>query len=242
MSTSASAGVSLLHEQRQLARDRIERAARRVLAEKGLSATVEEVAGQAGVSIRTVFRHYGTRDHMIATALRNQLLHYGDTLPVPGPEETLESWLPQLLGEVHRVNAELGRAYWELASLGYTLRGELGTVAGERLAARTRFVNALARNAWRLAGNRSRLPQWLVDLFAIHVSAFTTRELVSDFGRSIDQVALMSSRILISAVRWASAEAAARRPAGSGSSSGVDRPQHEVRSPAAARGGDPGHE
>jgi AcrR family transcriptional regulator len=214
MPTDGPAEVSLLHEQRQVARDRIERAARHVLADKGLSATVEEVAGEAGVSIRTVFRHYGTRDHMIATALRSQLLHYGDTLPVPGPEETLDSWLPQLLEEIHRVNAELGRAYWELAALGYVLTGELGDVARERLAARTRFVDALARHAWRLAGNRSRPPAWLVDLFAIHVSAFTTRELVSDFGRSSAQVAVMSSRVLIRAVRWASAEAAAgRRPA-----------------------------
>jgi AcrR family transcriptional regulator len=215
MPTTGPAGVSLLHEQRQVARDRIERAARSVLAEKGLSATVEEVASHAGVSIRTVFRHYGTRDHMIAAALRSQLIHYGDTLPVPGPEETLESWLPELLEEVHRVNAELGRAYWELASLGYVLSGELGAVASERLAARTRFVNALARHAWRLAGNRSRPPVWLVDLFAIHVSAFTTRELVSDFGRSIEQVAVMSSRILISAVRWATAEPAVGRRSGS---------------------------
>jgi AcrR family transcriptional regulator len=189
-----------------VARDRIERAAMQVLADKGLSATVEEVAAAAAVSIRTVFRHYGTRDHMIATALRNQLFHYRDTLPVPEPGASLEAWLPALLEEVHRVNAELGRGYWELAALGYTLSGELGDVAAERLAGRTRLVNGIARGAWRLAGNRSNPPGWLVDLFAIHVSAFTTRELVSDFGRSIEQVALMSSRILVRAVRWATAE------------------------------------
>jgi AcrR family transcriptional regulator len=199
--------VSLLHEQRQLARDRIERAAVQVLADKGLSATVEEVAVAAGVSIRTVFRHFGTRDHMIATALRSQLYHYPDTLPVPASGTTLESWLPKLLERVHRVNAELGRAYWELASLGYTLSGELGEVAAERLAGRKRLVTSLARGAWRLADNPSEPPSWLVDLFAIHVSAFTTRELVSDFGRSIEEVALMSSRILVSAVSWATAEA-----------------------------------
>ena len=114
-STDTAPGVSLLHEQRQLARDRIERAALRVLADKGLSATAEEVAIEAGVSIRTVFRHYGTRDHMIATALRTQLLHYVDTLPVPSGDATLETWLPALLVEVHRVNAVMGRAYWELS-------------------------------------------------------------------------------------------------------------------------------
>jgi len=202
-STEASQGVSLIHEQRQVARDRIERAAWRVLSAKGLSATAEEVASEAGVSIRTVFRHYGTRDHMIATALRAQLFHYSDTLPIPEPGATLETWLPELLCEVHRVNALMGRAYWELAALGYTLTGELGAVAAERLAGRTRFINTVSRGAWRLAGNRSRPPAWLVDLFAIHLSSFTTRELVSDFGRSVEEVASMSSRVLISALRSA---------------------------------------
>ncbi len=199
-----STEVSLLHEQRQVARDRIERAAVRVLADKGIGATVEEVASEAGVSVRTVFRHYGTRDHMIATALRSQLLHYGETLPRPEDDATLESWLPELLHEVHRVNAALGRAYWEMMAVGYTLTGELGDVAVERLAGRNRFVNIVARGAWKLAGNRSRPPRWLVDLFAIHLSAFTTRELVSDFGRSVDDVAAMSARVLVAAVRSAS--------------------------------------
>jgi hypothetical protein len=108
------------------------------------------------------------------------------------------------LCEVHRVNAVMGRAYWELAALGYTLTGELGAVAAERLAGRTRFINTVSRGAWRLAGNRSRPPSWLVDLFAIHLSSFTTRELVSDFGRSVEEVASMSSRVLISALRSAS--------------------------------------
>jgi hypothetical protein len=44
----------------------------------------------------------------------------------------------------------------------------------------------------------------LVDLFAIHLSSFTTRELVSDFGRSVEEVASMSARVLISALRSAS--------------------------------------
>jgi AcrR family transcriptional regulator len=205
-STSPVGSVSLLHEQRQVARDRIERAAWRVLADKGLSATAEEVACEAGVSIRTVFRHYGTRDHMIATALRAQLFHYGDTLPVPEPGAALEVWLPELLCEVNRVNAVMGRAYWEMAALGSTLIGELGDVAAERLARRARFINTVVGGAWRLAGNRSRPPAWLVDLFAIHLSAFTTRELVLDFGRSVEEVASMSARVLVSAVRSASAD------------------------------------
>lgn len=91
MAPVSGPAVSLLHEQRQLARDRMEGAARRVLATKDLDATVEEVAAGAKVIIRTFFRHYGTRDHMIATALRNRLHHYSDTLPAPRPDATRRS-------------------------------------------------------------------------------------------------------------------------------------------------------
>jgi AcrR family transcriptional regulator len=195
--------VPLAQEQRQMARDRIERAAWSVLADRGLVATVEEVAREAKVSIRTVFRHYGTRDHMIASALRAQLHHYGESLPVPEPGATLEVWLPELLVEVHRLNAEMGRAYWELASAVDTLSGELAEVAAERLNGRKRLVAAVTRGAWDLAGGLGRYPRWLLDAFAVHLSAFATRSLVADFDRTADEVSAMSAQVLLMAVRAA---------------------------------------
>jgi len=186
-----------------MARSRIERAAWSVLADRGLIATVEEVAREANVSIRTVFRHYGTRDHMIASALRAQLHRYGDSLPVPEPDAVLEVWLPALLVQMHRLNAEMGRAYWELASLGDTLSGELAEVAAERHVGRKRLVSAVTKGAWDLAGGRGRYPRWLLDAFAVHLSAFATRSLVTDFGRSVDEVSAMSAQVLLMAVRAA---------------------------------------
>src|ERR1700691_4097329 len=188
------ADIPLQQEQRQMARSRIERAAWRVLADRGLVATVEEVAREAKVSIRTVFRHYGTRDHMIASALRAQLYHYGESLPVPEPDATLDVWLPELLIEVHRLNAVMGRAYWELASSVDTLSGELAEVAAERLIGRKRLVSAVTRGAWDLAGGVGRYPRWLLDAFAVQLSAFATRCLVADFDRTADEVSAMSAR------------------------------------------------
>src|SRR5215470_17380225 len=109
MALEADRPMPLAQEQRRLARERIERAAWVVLREQGLAATVDDVAAEAGVSIRTVFRHYGTRDHMIAAALRAQLYHYGDTLPRPEEGVAVDVWLRALLVECHRLNAELGR-------------------------------------------------------------------------------------------------------------------------------------
>jgi AcrR family transcriptional regulator len=191
----------LAEEHRRVARDRIERAALAVLGREGLAATVEDVAAAAGVSERTVFRHYGTRDHMIATALRSQLQHYGDTLPRPDKDGTLDGWLPKLLVEVHRRNAELGRAYWELAAHGESLEGELAEVAVLRQSARTRLVTAVSTTAWRLSGRRGRPPGWLIDVFAIHLSSFATRSLVADFGRDPDEVADASARALLAVLR-----------------------------------------
>ena len=198
-----SPDVPLAQEQRQMARNRIERAAWSVLADRGLVATVEEVAREAQVSIRTVFRHYGTRDHMIASALRAQLYHYGESLPLPEPDAALELWLPELLVEVHRLNAEMGRAYWELASSFDTLSGELAEVAAERHIGRKRVVSAVTKGAWNLAGGRGRYPRWLLDAFAVHLSAFATRSLVADFERTVEEVSAMSARVLLMAVRVA---------------------------------------
>ncbi|HMC43149.1 MAG TPA: TetR/AcrR family transcriptional regulator [Acidimicrobiales bacterium] len=192
--------VPLLEEQRQLARDRIQAAAVEVLRDKGLAATVEEVAARAGVSMRTVFRHYGTRDHMVASALRVQLSRYVDSLPRPRVNGPLEDWLPSLLQTVHHLNAELGRAYWELAALGPTLEGELAEAAAQRRAGRTKLVAWAVSTAWRLAGQRGRPPKWLFDTFAIHLSAFATRSLVADFGQEPSEVAEASSRALLAAV------------------------------------------
>jgi AcrR family transcriptional regulator len=193
----------LAQEQRRLARDRIERAALAVLGREGMASTVEDVAAEAGISVRTVFRHYGTRDHMVATALRSQLQHYGDTLPRPDKNADLHDWLPKLLVEVHRRNAEMGRAYWELAAHSGSLEGELAEVAELRQAARTRLVTAVATTAWRLSGRRSRPPRWLVDVFAIHLSSFATRSLVADFGRDPDDVADASARALLAVLEAA---------------------------------------
>jgi AcrR family transcriptional regulator len=200
MALEADRPMPLAQEQRRLARERIERAAWVVLREQGLAATVDDVAAEAGVSIRTVFRHYGTRDHMIAAALRAQLYHYGDTLPRPEKGVAVDVWLRALLVECHRLNAELGRAYWELASHGDTLEGELADVAAKRRVARKKLVDAVATTAWRLAGRDRRPPRWLVDVFAIHLSSFATRALVADFQRGSDDVAEASARALLAAL------------------------------------------
>ena len=210
----AATATSLLDEQRDLARARILRAAQRALAARGLAATVDDVAEQAGVSRRTVFRHFATRERLFAAAIREGLRTYSEHLPERSPGDRGSAsdtgrWLLDVLTTAHRINATNGRAYWDLSVLEPDLPGELAAVAVERREARRRFVTGVSRTLWRARGGEGRPPAWLADAVAVHLSGFTTQSLAGDFGRTPEQVARVSARVLEAAVDAALAE---RRP------------------------------
>lgn len=191
---------SLSDEQRDLARARIIRAARKVLAEQGLESTVDDIAAAAGVSRRTVFRHFATREGVMAAAIKEGLRSYGEHIPKPGAGQPLASWLLDVLLAAHRLNARNGRIYWELAALEPELSGELAAVAAERRQGRIRLAANVTGHMWRASGGRGRPPVWLVDTVAVHLSGFTTRSLGGDFGRTPDEVAEVSARVLAAAL------------------------------------------
>ncbi|MCU1367877.1 MAG: transcriptional regulator, TetR family [Ilumatobacteraceae bacterium] len=176
------------------------RAARTVLAERGLSATVDDVADAAGVSRRTVFRHFETRERLLAAALEDGLRSYAQQLAAVYEASPGEEWLADLLLAAHRLNANNGRIYWELAALETEVEGELASVAAERRTSRKRFATRVTAKAWAARGGTGRPPTWLVDAFAVHFSAFTTQSVGGDFGRSPEDVAAMSARVLDAAL------------------------------------------
>jgi AcrR family transcriptional regulator len=57
-------------------RDRIVDAARRVFAEQGLDASMNEVARRAGVGVATLFRRFPTRDELVAAAFADRMSAY----------------------------------------------------------------------------------------------------------------------------------------------------------------------
>lgn len=195
---------SLADAQRDLARDRILRAARSALAERGLATTIDEVADAAGVSRRTVFRHFDTRENLFAQALRDGLRSYGDRIgpsigeTVP-PDGDLTDWWRTVLTAVHEANAHNGRIYWELSALGPQLTGELAIAATERRHARRRFARLMTTKVWEARGGSERPPAWLTDAVAVHLSGFTTQSLGGDFDRTPEQVADVAARVLTAA-------------------------------------------
>src|SRR5262245_41902852 len=69
----AAGGEPALRADARRNRARILAAAAEVFAEQGASATTEEVARRAGVAIGTVFRHFPTKDDLLAAIMKDLL-------------------------------------------------------------------------------------------------------------------------------------------------------------------------
>ena len=192
---------TLVEAQRDLARARILRAAGEVLSTRGLSATMDDVAELAGVNRRTVFRHFATRDSLFAQAILAGVHRYADALPIAPEDGELGPWLRDLLLVTHRLNADNGRVFWEIAALPTDdLSAELAAAAQESRKARNAFAVKVTGRLWQSGGGRGKPPRWLVDAVAVQLSGFTTQSLCGDLGRGPADVADVAARVIEAAL------------------------------------------
>jgi AcrR family transcriptional regulator len=198
-------GLTLAGEQREVAQARILRAAGVVLAARGLAATVDDVAEAAGVSRRTIFRHFATRDALFVTVIRAGIRRYAEQIPAPPAGDDLRGWLPDLLAVTHRLNARNGRVFWDLVGV---RAADLAMVAAECRDNRNRFAAWVTELMWRARGGTGPPPSWLVDAVAVQLSGFTTQSLAGDLGRTPEQVAHVSARVIEAALASALARPA----------------------------------
>lgn len=81
-------------------RDALVETARRHLSNKGVTASLEAIAREAGVGVGTLYRHFPDRDHLIFAALNaraEELRAAPDAIRESGPESTrLERWLAEV--------------------------------------------------------------------------------------------------------------------------------------------------
>ena len=202
-------GLTLAGEQREVARARILRAAGVALAARGLAATVDDVAEAAGVSRRTIFRHFATRDALFVTVIRAGIRRYAEQIPAPPAGDDLREWLPELLAVTHRLNARNGRVFWDLVGVrDEDLSPDLAAAAAECRDSRNRFASAVTEFLWQARGGQGTPPQWLTDAVAVQLSGFTTQSLAGDLGRTPEQVAHVSARVIESALASALARPA----------------------------------
>ena len=199
---------SLADEQREVAQARILRAAGLVLAARGLAATVDDVAEAAGVSRRTIFRHFVTRDALFVAVIRAGIRRYGEQIRPP-EDDDLRGWLRELLAVTHKLNTGNGRVFWDLVGVQAAgLSEDLAMVAAECRDSRNRFAVSVTELLWQARGGAARPPQWLVDAVAVQLSGFTTQSLAGDLGRSPDAVAGVAARVIEAALAAALAEPA----------------------------------
>ena len=201
MTQRSPVASSLADEQRDVAKERILRAAGAALAARGLAATVDDVAEAAGVSRRTFFRHFATRDALVVVVVRVGVRRYGEQLPAPPDDGDLRAWLAELLAVTHRLNARNGRVFWDLVGVRTEdLSPDLAAAAAECRDSRNRFAATVTEFLWHARGGAASPPPWLTDAVAVHLSGFTTQSLAGDLDRTPDQVAAVSAQVIEAAL------------------------------------------
>lgn len=168
----------------EFVRSRVIQSTQRLLAEEGLGVSMDQIAASAGIGRRSLFRHFGSRDALIAQALEEAVSAFGKRLAaVLSTDAPFPNWLHDVLSEVQRSQLEVGRAYWELmASNDEQLTPQLAAVNRRRRANRQRWTEDVARQAWSLAGGHEPIPDVIVDAFALMLSRHAVRSLVEEFG------------------------------------------------------------
>ena len=216
---------SLTADHQDLTKKRIRRAAMAAVAEHGFDATVDQIAELSGVSPRTIFRHYGSHDRLIAETVRDMFEECGRYPDVGSPRDVddlaawidslpqrvtdVNRWLEALAVTIHTRMAEVfGSAFWDIYAPPRPGSEALAEVAELCRGYRLRGMQYMAALAWRSAGGAGEPPEDLILAFALHLSAHTTQALMADFGCSPTQVGLLCSRMLQGVLHQAVAAAA----------------------------------
>jgi len=184
-----------------------------MVAQHGFDTTVDQIAEYSGVSPRTIFRHYGSHDRLIAETVRDMFEECGRYPDVGSPRDAddvaawierlpqrvveVDGWLEVLAVTIHTRMAEVfGSAFWDIYAPPRPGSEALAEVAELCRAYRLRGMRYMAALAWRSAGGVGEPPEDLTLAFALHLSAHTTQALMADFGCSPTQVGLLCGRLL----------------------------------------------
>ncbi|MGC1420317.1 MAG: TetR/AcrR family transcriptional regulator [Acidimicrobiales bacterium] len=186
---------SLREDSRDRARARIIQGALRAVAASGLDATIDEIAEAAGVSRRTVFRHFASHGELIAASISQGLSVLGTHMPAtPQPGTDVQVWLTGAVVTVHQVIRQLlGRAFWDIHIDRPGTPQEVIAAIDDIAIQRRRFSGSLARSAWEALEGRGEPPRFVVDAFAQQVSGFATYALPQC---SAQETGELSARIL----------------------------------------------
>lgn len=173
--------TSLAEAKRQAAVEHILASARRLVLSNGLDVTMDRLAEVSGVSRRTLFRLFATRENLLAAAFEAGMIGYRQQLPAFDGD--LPGWLRATCDAAHRMNATIGPGFFELASRA-DLPPELAAAEQRRLQEFRGAMSDIARTLWRSAGAHEDPPQTLRTTVMAHLSPHFTAALTVDTGEN----------------------------------------------------------
>jgi AcrR family transcriptional regulator len=160
-------------QKRQTTADHLVRAAVAGLAKHGFAVTVDDIAREADVNRRTIFRHFATRDDLLADALTRQSDTFRSKLPQLG-DQGWPAWLTELCQAVHQASDTLHRTLHELVTR-HDLPPRLLAFADDIDAYRRGRNSEVADTLWQAIGRDGEAPAELRAAVSAHLSPhFTT--------------------------------------------------------------------
>jgi len=188
-------------------------ATRQLLMARGLDVTMDEIAEAAGVSRRTLFRHFASREKLVAESLEAGIQLYGEHLPSFVGD--WKAWLRDVCDAAHKMQAGYGPGYWELISR-TDLPTEIAAVEERRGVRRRRAMERIARHLWQEACGAGDPPPMMVAVVGAHLSARFTAAVTNDVGQPWNMAADLAYAAICDLVERAAvvSGAPANRPNG----------------------------
>ena len=179
----------ILKTRKATAEFRILHATRALLTVTGLGVSMDAIAIEAGISRRTLFRHFPVRDELVARALDESLQYFhGQVTETFEISVDLREWLRSVVSVLHSIQIGAGRGIWQLAAADDSeLPAPIAAVNAKRRQARHETTVVIAQEAWRRCGHEGKVPREVEIMFALTFSSFAARSLNFDYGVSEEE-------------------------------------------------------
>lgn len=189
---------SLLRDPKATVEYRIVRATRRLLVTKGLDVSMDDIAAEAELGRRTIFRYFPSRDDLIARAFSESLQHFNKQVMSSIAVETdFKTWLTSVVTSIHQSQLRAGRGMWELAATDDKhLPAPIAKINRQRRTSRRDLTLAVATEAWQRAGGENEMPRDIELSLALTLSSFAVQSLDNDYkARESESVEAISSML-----------------------------------------------